>query len=418
MGIGSRIKAFAGLGGTIDPSRRLSSEAVLTIGIHSLFQFGASMAGLFLNLYLWRLTEDLVVNGIYNIIVFLLTPVGFLTGAWLAKRTDRLVTYRIGIVLTALFYLLVILAGTAVVNHYVWFGLFNGFASGMYWTAYLVLMYEVSTGANRIRFLGLNTTFFSLAGLAGPAVAGTIIGIMEGLTGYLVTFSLSLVLFVAAAVISLRIRPAETRHKAFYMNLVPLAIRRRPAWLKSLLAFFLWGLFQGITLFLPNIMLYRTVGREDWVGYLTIFFSGLVILSSVTISRFGREHLGRLYVLLSSVGVAAGAAFLFIDFKFWTVAVFMVMFSLGNPLMQNTLSNGYYRQIALLPLKGQLRNEAVVLRETFLNAGRVLSIVALLVFAANLESAMLPAVLFAAALTQTLIFFLVENPARQPAESR
>jgi len=26
------------------------------------------------------------------------------------------------------------------------------------------------------------------------------------------------------------------------------------------------------------------------------------------------------------------------------------MFSLGNPLMQNTLSNGYYRQIALLPL--------------------------------------------------------------------
>jgi YQGE family putative transporter len=406
------------LGGTIDPSRRLSSEAVLTIGIHSLFQFGASMAGLFLNLYLWRLTEDLVVNGIYNIIVFLLTPVGFLTGAWLAKRTDRLVTYRIGIVLTALFYLLVILAGTAVVNHYVWFGLFNGFASGMYWTAYLVLMYEVSTGANRIRFLGLNTTFFSLAGLAGPAVAGTIIGIMEGLTGYLVTFSLSLVLFVAAAVISLRIRPAETRHKAFYMNLVPLAIRRRPAWLKSLLAFFLWGLFQGITLFLPNIMLYRTVGREDWVGYLTIFFSGLVILSSVTISRFGREHLGRLYVLLSSVGVAAGAAFLFIDFKFWTVAVFMVMFSLGNPLMQNTLSNGYYRQIALLPLKGQLRNEAVVLRETFLNAGRVLSIVALLVFADNLESAMLPAVLFAAALTQTLIFFLVENPARQPAESR
>ena len=418
MGLWSRVKALAGAGGAVDPSRRLSGEAVLTIGINSLFQFGASMAGLFLNLYLWRLTEDLVVNGTYNIIVFLLTPVGFLAGAWLAKKTDRLVSYRAGIMLTALFYLLVILAGTAVVRHYIWFAIFSGFASGMYWTASLVLMYEVSTAANRIRFLGLNATFFNLAGLAGPAVAGTIIGIMEGLTGYLVTFSLSLVLFVAAAVISLRIRPAETRHKAFYMNLVPLAIRRRPAWLKSLLAFFLWGLFQGITLFLPNIMLYRTVGREDWVGYLTIFFSGLVILSSVTISRFGREHLGRLYVLLSSVGVAAGAAFLFIDFKFWTVAVFMVMFSLGNPLMQNTLSNGYYRQIALLPLKGQLRNEAVVLRETFLNAGRVLSIVALLVFADNLESAMLPAVLFAAALTQTLIFFLVENPARQPAESR
>jgi YQGE family putative transporter len=418
MGLWSRVKALTGAGGAVDPSRRLSAEAVLAIGINSLFQFGASMAGLFLNLYLWRLTEDLAINGVYNIIVFLLTPVGFLAGAWLAKRTDRLVTYRIGIVLTALFYLLVILAGTSVVRHFIWFALFNGFASGMYWTAYLVLMYDVSTGANRIRFLGLNTTFFNLAGLAGPAVAGTIIGVMEGLTGYLVTFSLALALFVLAAVFSLRIRPSETRHKAFYLKLVPLALRRQPAWLRALFAFFLWGVLQGITLFLPNIMLYRTVGREDWVGYLTIFFSGLVILSSFLISRFGREYLGRRYVLLSSVGVTVGAAFLFIDFTFWTVAVFMILFSLGNPLMHNTLSNSYYRQIALLPLKGQLRNEAVVMRETFLNAGRILSIVALLAFAGDLESAMLPVVLFAAAVVQALNFFLVEKPERQPEESR
>jgi len=279
-------------------------------------------------------------------------------------------------------------------------------------------MYDVSTGANRIRFLGLNTTFFNLAGLAGPAVAGTIIGVMEGLTGYLVTFSLALALFVLAAVFSLRIRPSETRHKAFYLKLVPLALRRQPAWLRALFAFFLWGVLQGITLFLPNIMLYRTVGREDWVGYLTIFFSGLVILSSFLISRFGREYLGRRYVLLSSVGVTVGAAFLFIDFTFWTVAVFMILFSLGNPLMHNTLSNSYYRQIALLPLKGQLRNEAVVMRETFLNAGRILSIVALLAFAGDLESAMLPVVLFAAAVVQALNFFLVEKPERQPEESR
>jgi YQGE family putative transporter len=418
MGSWSRVKTLAWRGGPVDPSRRLSAEAVLTIGIHCLFQFGASMAGLFLNLYLWRLTEDLAVNGLYNIIVFGLTPFGFLAGAWLAKRTDRLVTYRIGIVLTALFYLFVILAGTAVVRHYLWFGLFNGFASGMYWTAYLVMMYDVSTPANRLRFLGLNATFFNLAGLAGPAVAGTIIGVMEGLTGYLATFTLSLALFVAAAVLSLRIRPSGLPHKAFYIKLVPLAMRRQPAWLRALLAFFLWGLFQGITLFLPNIMLYRTVGREDWVGYLTIFFAGLVILSSFLVSRFGREHLGRLYVLLSSVGVVIGSAFLFIDFRFWTVAVFMTLFSLSNPLMHNTLSNYYYRQIALLPLKGQLRNEAVVMRETFLNAGRVLSIAALLAFADDLESAMLPVVLFVAAAMQTLTFFLVEAPERQPEESR
>lgn len=368
------------------------------------------MAGLFLNLYLWRLTEDLVINGIYNIINFAMTPIGFAFGAWIAKRTDRLVTYRIGILLTALFYLMVILAGTSVVDYYVLFAIFNGFALGMYWTAYLVLQYDVSNSANRLRFLALNTTFFNAAGLAGPAVAGAIIGMMEGLSGYIATFSLSLVLFVAAAVVSLRVSRSDSRHKPLYLRLTPLVMRRVPRWFKALLGFFVMGLYQGVMLFLPNILLFLTVGREDWVGYLGVLFSGLVIASGYVISRTAKEDLAKVYVLVSAAGVAVGASFLFVDFAFWTVAVFMVLHSLCNPLMLNTLQTYYFRMISELPLKGQLRNEAVVMREIFLNAGRVLSIVLLLAFAADLSSGLLPIVLLGTAGVQGVIFFLVGKP--------
>src|SRR5690606_8720357 len=149
------------------------------------------------------------------------------------------------------------------------------------------------------------------AGLAGPAVAGAIIGMMEGLTGYIATFSLSLVLFVAAAVVSLRVGRAEKSHKAFYLNLTPLVMRRVPRWFKALLGFFVMGLYQGVMLFLPNILLFLTVGREDWVGYLGVFFSGLVIASGYVISRTAKEELAKIYVLLSACGVALGASFLF-----------------------------------------------------------------------------------------------------------
>ena len=111
--MGRSIRPSAGGETAADAGRRLSADAVTAIAIHSVFQFGASMAGLFLNLYLWRLTEDLTINGIYNIINFSLTPVGFVFGAWIAKRSDRLVTYRLGILLTAFFYLLVIEIGRA-----------------------------------------------------------------------------------------------------------------------------------------------------------------------------------------------------------------------------------------------------------------------------------------------------------------
>jgi len=393
----------------IEPERRLSQEARTSITIHSLFQFGASMAGLFLNLYLWRLTEDLFVNGVYNMINYLLTPIGFAVGGWIAKRRDRLVTYRLGILMMAIFYLLVIVMQESVVNYYMAFAVLNGFSSGMYWTGYQVLMYDVSTEKNRIRFLALNMTFFNAAGLVGPALAGFIIGRSEGLQGYMVTFMLAFAMFAVASIVSLRIKAVESHHKTYYLNMMLLLMRKNRVWFRALCGFFILGMLQGIMLFLPNILLFRAVGREDWVGYLGVLFSSLLIFSGYMISRRAKEESGHRYMLVSTTGVVVGAAFLLIDIRFWTVTAFMVLYSLFNPLMMNTLTSYYYRIIGMLPLRGQLRQEAVVVREAFINTGRILSITVLLLFAGDLDSVWLPVVLLATALLQYGITILIKS---------
>jgi YQGE family putative transporter len=391
----------------IPPKRRISQEAALTITIHSLFQFGASMAVLFLNLYLWRLTENLTVNGIYSIIAFLMTPVGFALGGWITKRKDRLVTYRLGIVITALFFLLVIIVQENVVHYYVLFAFFNGIASGLYWVGYLVLMYDVTTDTNRIRYLGLNTAFFNGAGLLGPALAGSIIGHSEGLQGYIVTFILSFVMFVIAAVVSMRIGASTIRHKSYYLKLMPLLMRKNIVWVRALIGFFIYGLLQGIMLFLPNILLFQTVGREDLVGYLGVCFSSVVIVTAYVLSRKAKEAGAHSYLLASSTAVVLGSLILLVDVRFWTVVVFMVLYSISNPIAINTLNSYYYRLIGTLPLKGQLRNEVVVIRESFLNTGRVISITLLLVFVQDLQSVWLPIVLLGTACLQYFIYFFI-----------
>lgn len=406
MGLFGRLSSWRPA--AVPPDRRLSREAALTITIHSLFQFGASMAGLFLNLYLWRLTEDLVVNGVYNIVLYATTPLGFALGGWIAKRKDRLVTYRLGILMTALFFLLVIIARENLIPYFMLFALLNGFASGLYWVGYLVLMYDVSTDANRIRYLGLNMVFFNAAGLIGPALAGAIIGWSEGLSGYMIAFSASFALFVMAAIVSLRIRASHSRHKSYYLNLMPLLMRKNSVWMKALLGFFTFGLFQGVMMFLPTILLYQTVGREDWVGYFGVCFSSIIIATGYVLSRKASEAKARLYILMSSSAMSAGAAILLYDVRLWTVIVFMVLFSVSNPLALNTLNTYYYRLIGKLPLKGQLRNEAVVMRESFLNCGRIVSIIFLLLFSRDLQSVWLPVMLLVAALLQFLIYFTVK----------
>lgn len=413
----NRMKAGIGLHwklrrtgpGPIAPERRLGKDAVTALIIHGCFQFGASMSGLFLNLYLWRLTQDLYVNGIYNIIVFLFTPLAFAVGGKITKLKDRMVTYRLGIVMIAVFYLLVVLAREHVAAWYVPFAIFNGIAGGFYWTGYLVLMYDVSTEQNRVRFLAVNMVVFNSAGLIGPALAGFIIQLSGGLQGYIFVFLIAFVMFVAASAVSFRIPMIVSHHKAYYLRLVGLVMRRNGLWVKGLAAFLILGLFQGIMLFLPNILLFQTVGREDLVGYLGVCFSALTVGTGYVISRrVGKEPV-RKFVLYSSAGIVLGAAFLLYDVRVWTVIVFMIAFSICNPLAVNTLTSYYYGLIGKLPLKGQLRVESVVMRETFLNTGRVVSIVLLLCFAGDLASVWLPVILAVMAVCQFALFWLIRE---------
>jgi YQGE family putative transporter len=341
--------------------------------------------------------------------VFAITPIAFAAGGWIAKKRDRMVTYRIGIVMIALFYLMVILAQEQVPQFYIWFALFNGIAAGFYWTGYLVLQYDVSTEANRIRFLAMNMVMFNSAGLAGPALAGFVIQQNDGLQGYMIIFTLAFIMFVIAAIISFRIPMVQSHHKAYYLKFMGLVMHRNRRWLKALYSFFVLGLFQGLMLFLPNIMLFQAVGREDWVGYLGVFFSSLTVATGYVISRKAQKENVRKYVFFSTTGVVAGSGLLLTGVELWSVVLFMILFSICNPLAINTLTSYYYRLIGSLPLKGQLRIESVVMRELFLNVGRVLSIGLLVLFATDLESEMMPIVLFVMAVLQYLLVLLIRE---------
>jgi MFS transporter, YQGE family, putative transporter len=378
----------------------LSKEAYVALFIHACFQIGASMSGLFLNLYLWRLTQNLWINGVFNIIVYGVTPLAFALGGWIAKKRDRMVTYRLGIILIAVFFLIVVFAREQVVTYYPWFALFNGTALGLYWTGYLVLMYDVTNEANRGKFLAVNMIVFNSAGLAGPAISGFIISRFEGLHGYMITFAVACSLFAVASLFSTKIRKIDSYRRTFYLKFTVLMMKRDTTWLKSLFSFVFLGLFQGIMLFLPNILLFQAVGREDWVGLLAVLFSLLTIFTGFLISRQKDRSRVRTELFLSSMFVLIAAFVLMIGVSKWTVITFMIVFSLFNPLTINTLTSYYYRMMDFLPLKGHFRIESVVLRELFLNTGRVISIFLLILFAGNPESPALPIVLVVMAAMQ------------------
>jgi YQGE family putative transporter len=73
------------------------------------------------------------------------------------------------------------------------------------------------------------------------------------------------------------------------------------------------------------------------------------------------------------------------------------------------MTSNYFELIAKLPLKGELKVEGVVVRELFINPGRVISILALVVFSGDFNGSSIPWILFGATLTQFFIIWLVQK---------
>ncbi|MDR6554481.1 MFS transporter [Paenibacillus qinlingensis] len=396
-------------GNALPLEKKLSRDAIISLIIHTIFQFGASMSGVFLNLYLWRLTHSVVVNGTYSIIVYILTPIGFAIGGYMIKKKDRMVAYRLGIVLIGLFYLSVSIAGERLVDYYVLFAIFNGLAGAFYWVGYLTLMYDVSTEQNRIRYLAFNMMFFTAATLAGPALAGFIIRLKEGLSGYTIVFSIAFIMFVLAALISLKIKASSGHHRVYYLKYTGLIMKKKQEWLKALFGFFGMGLLQGTMMFLPNILLFKVLPREDLVGYLGVLYSSLSIVMGIFISKYANAGRARMYLTISTVGYLVGVSCIIGSLNVWSVVGFMILYSIFAPLQGNTMTGFYYSLIARLPLKGELKVESVVVREFFLNVGRVISILALITFGSDLDSGLIPWILLLAAMTQFGLIWSIKN---------
>lgn len=398
------INRLAGLFGRLFPpvpeEKRLSGQAKLSLFVHWCFQLGSSMSAVFLNLYLWRLTESLAVNGLYNIILYGLSPLGFaIAGRWV-KRKDCMTVIRLGVMFSALFYLLVVLAQENVARYYYVFAVLNAAANSLYWTGYLVLMYDVSEPRNRLRYMSLNTIFFTFAGLIGPALAGFVISRFDGLSGYVINFSFAFLMFVFTTAVTFRLKPVPAKNSRFYLRYMGLVVKKYPAYRNVLIGFVLFGAFQGILFFLPNILLYQVMPREDMVGYLSILFSLTGIVAGLFISRCGKDEHIRKFLLSSAAGFTLASMMLLFGLSLWTVLAFMVLQSFFNPIQNNPTSSYYYQMIGKLPLKGELRVETVILRELALNIGRVLSIGLLIFIANDVSSPLLPLVVLFTAVLQ------------------
>lgn len=83
----------------------VNRDLVLLLLIGGLYTLAISLSNTFVNIYLWKQTQNYVNLGLYNLASVVLQPLTFLVGGKLAKRIDRSILLRIGVGTLANFFL-------------------------------------------------------------------------------------------------------------------------------------------------------------------------------------------------------------------------------------------------------------------------------------------------------------------------
>lgn len=148
----------------------------------------------------WRIfvesQNDYALIGWFTLATHLTMAITFwLAGKWV-KEHNKMNCLRIGVAISAVFYMLVLWLGANSFQYFVWLGIVQGISAGLFWVAFNVVYFEVTDPDNRDRFNGSVGLLGAGAGIIAPWISGVLIVSLGDIKGYRLIFSISLGIFL------------------------------------------------------------------------------------------------------------------------------------------------------------------------------------------------------------------------------
>lgn len=346
--------------------------------IGGLYSLGIFLSNTFVNIYLWKQSGAYSTIAIYNLAVFLFQGATFVFAGRLAKKVDRIIVLRLGVMFLSLFFLGVLIIGDRASTFNFTLGSLLGIGYGLYWLAFNVLTFEITEPDTRDFFNGFLGVLESLGGMIGPALSGFIIAKATDNIGYNIIFAVSFTLFLLAVGCSFLIkkRPAKGQ---FHFKLILSERKENPNWKRILHAHFFQGLREGIFLFVISIWVFIVTGSEFSLGMFNLILSGLSFLFYFLTTKFVHAQLRKHSILIGALILYFSIFIILFQVSYPKLLIYAILIGIAYPLINVPYVSLTYDVIGKARYAKELRIEYIVVRELFVNIGRVFSIIVFII---------------------------------------
>lgn len=367
-------------------SRGLGKQGVLLLAVQGLYNTANALSGTFVPVYLWKASQSFAPIGWFALSQHLMSGLTFwIVGRWV-KQYNKMNSLRIGLILSGLFYLAVLLLGPAASRYVVPLGALNGLAMGFFWMAYNVVYFEITEPGNRDRFNGWGGLLGSGAGMIAPWISGFVIGVF-GAGGYRIVFTVSLVVFATAAVVSFFLAKRRTSGEYDWLYGVRQIRCDGSPWRRVVPSLMFQGVREGVFGFLLGLLVFLSTGKEQSLGSFTLWTSLVALVSFWLAGRVLKPDIRSKAMLAGAFALSIVTMLLFIDVDYRTMLWLGIATALFMPLYIIPMTSAVFDLIGASEASAGRREELIVLRESGLIAGRVIGLAVYLAVVARTESA-------------------------------
>ncbi|MCT1903905.1 MFS transporter [Oceanobacillus sojae] len=377
--------------------------------IGTLYAAGIFLSNTFVNVYLWKQSGDFFVIANYHLASYVFQALSFIYAGKLSKKIDRIIILRIGILFLCFFFLFVLWIGELAAYYNFILGCLLGIGYGFFWLAYYLLTFEITEPDTRDWFNGISGTLTSFAGMIGPLLAGWIISKMAGDVGYTAIFIISLSLFIAAIVVSFFIIRKGSRG-SFALAAVINERKRNKNWKRILHAHFFQGLREGIYGFYITIWIFLVTNSELVLGVFNLFLSGLSIVFYFVALKWIKPYLRKKAILFGGILLFASIFIIIFEMSLFWLIIYAVIIGIAFPILTVPYESLTYDVIGRARMVEERRVEYIIVREIYLNLGRIASVM-VFIFGMFLfpHDMIIPILLVIFGAGHAIIYFCIRN---------
>ena len=331
--------------------RRLSKQATILLGVGMLFTSGLVIASTFVNVYLIRLTNNMGLMILQNVVNYCFLLGAFLLGTVYVKKGSIVNLIRLGIISTLFYYFCILFLKEKASTYLLYLGAFNGIGSGFYYFAFNILVGKLTAESERAKFFSYQQSFSFVFGIIAPSLSGYVIAKFSELTGYYVLFATSVFVFIIGIVLSFLLNNVAAEKR--YSVLPILKLKNNIYWNTSKYYNFTYGLREAIYGQIFTVFAYLIITTEKTVGQLSSLMSLIGVASSILIASKFTLKTQKKYQYLYSIGyfISLGMSAIFANkamliltyilngvFICWAMTIFSTM----KYQLSNRASDGKY----------------------------------------------------------------------------